>query len=123
MFDKVLVLSIMKQIDDALETIKSRTYQIQSANDFTETPEGMEKLDGVCMLFMAVGEALKNIDKVTSGSLLSKYPEFDWKGAMGFRDIIAHHYFDIDADQVYWICEHNLESLSGYIKRMIKELL
>ena len=52
-----------------------------------------------------------------------EYPEFDWKGAMGFRDIIAHHYFDIDAEQVYWVCAHNLEPLSGYIKRMIKELL
>ena len=123
MYDKALVVSILKQIDDALDKIKTRTLQIQSANDFTETQEGMEKLDGVCMLFMAVGEALKNIDKVTAGNLFSEYPEFDWKGAMGFRDIIAHHYFDIDADQVYWICAHNLVPLSGYIKRMIKEML
>ena len=41
---------------------------------------------------------------------------------MGFRDIIAHHYFDIDAEQVYWICEHNLEPLSDVIKRIIKDL-
>ncbi len=65
---------------------------------------------------------MKNVDKITKGSLLSEYPEFDWKGAMGFRDIIAHHYFDIDADQVYWICVHNLEPLSNVIKRMKKEL-
>ncbi len=56
------------------------------------------------MLFMAIGEALKNIDKITGGALLSQYPEIDWKGAIGFRDIIAHHYFDIDAEQVFWIC-------------------
>jgi len=109
MFDKELVLSMLKQIDDALEKIKIRTCHVQSANDFTETPEGMEKLDGVCMLFMAVGEVLKKVDKLTSGSLFSKYSEFDWKGAMGFRDIIAHHYFDVDAEQVYWICAHNLD--------------
>jgi len=122
MFDKDLVVSILKQIDDAIETIKFRTFQVQSADDFTGTPEGMEKLDGVCMLFIAIGEALKNVDKITKGSLLSEYPEFDWKGAMGFRDIIAHHYFDIDADQVYWICVHNLEPLSNVRKRMKKEL-
>ena len=122
MFDKDLVVSILKQIDDAIETIKFRTFQVQSADDFTGTPEGMEKLDGVCMLFIAIGEALKNVDKITKGSLLSEYPEFDWKGAMGFRDIIAHHYFDIDADQVYWICVPNLEPLSNVIKRMKKEL-
>ena len=123
MFDKELVMAILKQIDQALETIKSRTIHVQSVNDFTETPEGMERLDGICMLFMAVGEALKNIDKVTKGVLLSKYPEFDWKGAMGFRDIIAHHYFDIDEEQVYWICANNLQPLSNIIKRMVNELV
>ena len=82
----------------------------------------MEKLDSICMLFIAIGEALKNIDKITGGSLLSQYPETDWKGAIGFRDIIAHHYFDIDAEQVFWICTHELEPLSATIKRMIKDL-
>ena len=31
------------------------------------------------MLFMAVGEALKNIDKITGGELLGRYPEIDRK--------------------------------------------
>jgi hypothetical protein len=62
MFDKNLVLSILMQIDEALEKIASRAERIQSADDFTRTPAGMEKLDSICMLFMALGEALKNID-------------------------------------------------------------
>lgn len=123
MFDKPLVLSILKQIEDALGKIKSRTSNIHSANDFTDTPAGMEKLDGIFMLFIAIGEALKNIDKITEGHLLSKYPEIDWKGAIGFRDIIAHHYFDIDAEQVFWICRHELEPLSSTVRKMIKELM
>ncbi len=123
MFDKPLVLSILKQIEDALGKIKSRTSHIHSANDFTDTPAGMEKLDGIFMLFIATGEALKNIDKITEGHLLSKYPEIDWKGAIGFRDIIAHHYFDIDAEQVFWICRHELEPLSSTVRKMIKELM
>lgn len=122
MFEKNLVLSILQQIDEALEKIKSRSSGIQNADDFTDSPSGMEKLDSICMLFIAVGEALKNIDKITGGSLLSKYPETDWKGAIGFRDIIAHHYFDIDAEEVFWICTHELGPLSATIKRIIGEL-
>ncbi len=122
MHDKSLVQSILKQIDDALETIKKRTEIIQSVNDFTDTPAGMEKLDSICMLFMAIGDALKKIDKITDGNLLSKYPEIDWKGAIGFRDIIAHHYFDIDAEQVFWICEKELLPLSITVKKIIKTL-
>jgi len=83
---------------------------------------GMEKLDSICMLFIAIGEALKNLDKITGGALLSQHSEIDWTGAIGFRDIIAHHYFDIDAEQVFWICAHELGPLSGAIKSMIKEL-
>ena len=74
------------------------------------------------MLFIAIGESLKNIDKITAGTLLSKYPEIDWTGVKGFRDIIAHHYFDIDAEQVFWICKHNLGPLSVTIKKMIREM-
>jgi uncharacterized protein with HEPN domain len=122
MYDKSFVQSILKQIDNALETIKNRTEMIQSVNDFTDTPAGMEKLDSVCMLFMAIGDALKKIDKITAGKLLSKHPEIDWKGAIGFRDIIAHHYFDIDAEQVFWICEKELSPLSKTVKKIIKGL-
>ena len=57
MFNKDLVVSILKQIDDALETIKHRTAMIRNADDFTGSPAGMEKLDSICMLFMAIGDA------------------------------------------------------------------
>ena len=122
MFDNDLVLSILQQINEALEKIRNRSEQIHSADDFTDSPSGMEKLDGICMLFISIGEALKNIDKITGGNLLSQYPETDWKGAIGFRDIIAHHYFDIDAEEVFWICTHELAPLSAVIKKIMTDL-
>jgi hypothetical protein len=54
MFDKTLVLSVLRQIDEALEKIASRAKLIRSPNDFTGSPVGMEKLDSICMLFMAI---------------------------------------------------------------------
>ncbi len=122
MFDKELVFSILMQIDDALKRIASRTQLIQSADDFIGSPAGIETMDSICMLFMAIGEALKNIDKITGGKLFPQYPEIDWTGVIGFRDIIAHHYFDIDAEQVFWICAHELEPLSATIRSMIEDL-
>jgi uncharacterized protein with HEPN domain len=122
MFDKDLVLSILVQIADALQKIASRTERFSSAGDFTSSSSGMEALDSICMLFMAIGEALKNVDKITGGTILSRYPEIDWKGVIGFRDVIAHQYFDIDAEQVYWICAHEVGPLSAVIRKMIMEL-
>ena len=122
MFDRELALAVAEQIGEALEKIKSRSAAVRSAGDFTATPEGMERMDGLCMLFMAVGEALKNLDKITEGSLLPRYPEVDWRGAMGFRDVIAHQYFNIDPDQVFWICSHEVGPLSAAIKKIAREL-
>ncbi len=122
MFDQSLVLSILTQVEEALQTIARRALPFQSADDFTSSDAGKQALDSICMLFMATGEALKKIDRITNGCLLSQHPEIDWKGTIGFRDIIAHHYFDIDAEQVLWICTHKLKPLTTTIQKMIREL-
>ena len=122
MFDRGLVRSILVQIDQALEMIADRAGRFRSADDLIRSAGGLEALDSICMRFMAIGEALKHVDKITSGDLLSQYPEIDWKGAIGFRDIIAHQYFDIDAEQVFWICTHHVGPLAATIKKMIREL-
>jgi uncharacterized protein with HEPN domain len=122
MFDRDLALALLRQIDQAADTIQSRTRDLHGPDDFTDTPAGREKLDGVCMQFMAIGEALKKVDRITESQLLARHPDVDWKGAIGFRDIIAHQYFDIDAEQVFWICTHSLKPMSAAIKRMIASL-
>jgi len=48
-------LSILTQIDEALGKIASHAEWIRSSDDFTSSPAGMEKLDSICMLFMAIG--------------------------------------------------------------------
>ena len=40
------------------------------------------------MQFLAAGEALKRLEKLEPGLLTTNYPDIDWKGAMGFRDVI-----------------------------------
>lgn len=35
------------------------------------------------MKLIAIGESLKNLDKITKSMLLIKYPEIDWKAAKG----------------------------------------
>ena len=122
MFDKILVKEILIQIKNSISKINDRTANINDISFFTDTPIGMEKFDAVCMLLLTIGESIKNVDKITKHSLLIKYPEIDWIGIKGFRDIVAHHYFDIDAEQVFWIIKNNLEPLKATIKKMIDEL-
>ena len=74
------------------------------------------------MLIIAIGESLKNVDKITNNEPLPKYPEIDWKGVKGMRDIITHHYFDIDEEEIFWVCKHKIKPLSNTIGKMIEDL-
>lgn len=97
MYDKELTLDVLKQLQKAIETLIIRFKPIKNVSDYINSQEGMEKLDAACMLLIAIGESLKNLDKITNGLLLQNYPQIDWKKAKGLRDIISHHYFDINA--------------------------
>ena len=122
MHDKELILEILKQIFDSTQKIQKRFEPIQSVNDFTDTEAGMEKLDSICMQLIAIGEALKNLDKITTDALLPKYPQIDWKKVKGMRDVISHHYFDIDAEAIYKVCTDHVKMLAQAIKKIMKEV-
>jgi len=122
MFDKDLVQEILTQIHTSALTIESRFEPINKVDDFTESPQGMEKLDAICMQLITIGENLKNLDKVTEGKLLSKHETFDWKAAMRMRDIISHHYFDIDAEVVFDVCQNKIGLLARTVKQILEEL-
>ena len=74
------------------------------------------------MVIEAIGESFKNLDKVTDFELLPLYPSIEWKEVKGVRDVIAHHYFDIDANEIFGIINNDLESLKEAI-RYFREVL
>ncbi len=103
MYDRELILNILGQIKIASQRIERRFTKITSPKDFLALDEGVDRLDAICMMLIAIGENLKQLDKITDSKLLLKYPEVDWKGAKGVRDVISHHYFDINEEAVYTI--------------------
>lgn len=119
---KSIALDILEDIHSAIERLEERTKRIHSVDDFLGSSEGMVLLDATCMLLIAIGESLKNLDKTTDGLLLPTYPSVPWKNIKGMRDIIAHHYFDIDADQILWIVKNEISPLKIAIEFFIKEL-
>lgn len=122
MYNKEIATDILRKIDEAITVIIERTENIHEANDFLITWMGTVILDSVCMKLSALGESVKNLDKITDKALLSRYPEIPWKGVMGTRDIIAHHYFDIDPFNIFEICKNDLPPLQETIRKMIEDL-
>ena len=119
---KSIALDIFEDILTAIEKVEERTKEINTIDDFLCSSSGMVLLDATCMLLIAIGESLKNLDKTTNGVLLPTYPSIPWKNVKGLRDIIAHHYFDVDASQILWIIKNELSPLKKAIQFFIKKL-
>ena len=122
MHNRELVLEILNQIYDSTQKVLKRFEPIKSASEFTDSESGMEKLDAICMQLIAIGEALKNLDKIADDSLLPNYPQIDWKKVKGMRDIISHHYFDIDAEAIFKVCSDHIDQLAEVIKKIMKDV-
>lgn len=115
------VLHLLERIARSLEIVCERCENIRTVNDFLDTPGGMSLLDGVCMKLIAVGESIKNLDKLTDRRLLPRYPDIPWRDIMGMRDIIVHHYFEIDADVILATVQDGIPPLLAAIRDMIGE--
>ena len=123
MHDEELLYYSLKRIASTIERIINNSQAIDDSQYYVLSPAGMERLESTCMLLLAIGESIKGIDKMTRKQLLPNYPEVDWKGAMGIRDIIAHHYFDIDESIVFDVVKNKLPGMLETINKMIEELL
>ena len=122
MSDPELVRDILLQILEATRRIARRFAPISSVADFLRSEEGLEKLDAICMLLIAIGESLKRLDKMTEGKLLSRYPQVEWKQVMGMRDVLSHHYFDMNAEVVYSVCAYHIGILEQTVEMMLADL-
>ena len=122
MYDRNLAREILRQLREAATAILERTEPLSSADDFTGSDAGKIVFDSICMLLIAIGEGLKNLDKVTHGALLPRYPHIDWKNAKGMRDIISHHYFSVDAEVIYHVCKNHIRPMAETIDEMIEAL-
>lgn len=122
MYDTELIVELCNQILEAAHRIERRFSPIQTADDFLTSDDGVDRLDGIAMMLIVIGESVKNLDKVSGGILLPRYPEVDWKGIKGVRDVISHHYVDLNAEVVFDICRTFIPQLIAVIERMQQEI-
>ena len=122
MYDRDLLIEVLTQVRNACRLVLQRFKPVRSVQDFTGSAAGMEKLDAICMQLIAIGESLKKVDTITEGNLLPKYTAIDWKKAKGMRDILSHHYFDVNAEAIFDVCANKMTLLERTIKQIIQEL-
>ena len=114
--------STLEQIQMAISHLKEWNTDVKSVDDYYISSGGMQKLAANCMLIEAIGEGVKQIDKITKGKLLAERPEIPWLDVMGMRNHIAHGYFDIDGDLIFTTIKNDLDTLQEAITYFLDNL-
>ena len=122
MYDRELLIEKLQTLLAALRRIPRRFASITEPSDFYLTEDGEDKLGAICMILIAAGEELKNIDRKTEGKLFPQYPAVRWRGAMGMRDVLAHTYFHVDAEQLFNICKNDIPTMIATLETMLSDL-
>ena len=122
MFDKELAIDSLQKIKAMLNLIIERASVVETPNDFLCSPGGMMRLDAICMNLIALGETVKGLDKLTEGKLLPNYPDVYWKGVMGIRDKISHHYFEIDSDIVFRTIREDIPQMTNVVAKILDDM-
>ena len=102
----------LESILEAIDRILEYTSSINTADDFNND---YRNFDATMMNFVVIGEMT---DKI-SGEFKKKHPEIEWVKIKGFRNIVAHDYFGIDAEEVWQIIKTKIPTLKSDIKLLL----
>jgi len=122
MYDKSLALDIAQNILDSVNKIIKRSINIKSPDDFLRDDNSMIILDSICMQLIAIGQGVKDLDKVTNKKLLIKYPNIPWRNIAGIRDVLSHNYFNLNAETVFGILDEDIIKLKNTLEIIIEDL-
>ena len=98
---------------DAIEKIKQFSAPFATADDFYEN---VQAFDASMMNFIVIAEMVEKLsDELKNDSETA----IDWHKIKGFRNILAHNYFGVDAEEVWQIIKNGLPRLANKLKIII----
>jgi uncharacterized protein with HEPN domain len=109
--NRLNILSIQDAVDKIL--VYSQTYS--NADMFYAN---QRDFDAVMMNFIVVGEMVSRL----SEKFIEQNPHVDWFKIRGFRNIVAHNYLGIDAEEVWQIIKIHIPKLKTDIKDILDNM-
>jgi len=99
---------------DSIDKINEYISAFSSADDFYEATQAF---DATLMNFIVIGEM---VDKISDKLKDATSNQLDWFKIKGFRNILAHNYFGVDAEEVWQIIHNSLPQLRTTINDLLK---
>ena len=109
--DKLTILSTLEALSKICEY--SRDYE--NADEFFQN---QRDFDATMMNFIMVGEMVARL----SDGFMEKFGQVEWYKIRAFRNIIAHNYFGIDAEEVWDIIQTHLPKLKADLNKILAEI-
>lgn len=106
---------------EAILLVQGRFETISTPLDFVSTPEGVQLFDSISMRLQIIGELLKKIHKYNP-SFIDKYQQVEWRQIMKLRNIISHHYDQLDYEIIFDICENHITILKETVQKILSDL-
>ena len=109
--DRGSLLAVLDSINKILEYVKG----IPSAKEYFRS---QLIFDATLMNFINIGEMSGRV----SPELRARHPEIDWQKVKDFRNLVAHDYLGVDAEEVWQIIKNDLPPLEGSIKKILSSM-
>lgn len=109
--DFTLLMNILSSIDK----IKQYSINFSNADDFCNDTKSF---DAAMMNFIVIGEMSH---KLSDEFRYETDEIINWFKIIGLRNIIAHNYFGIDAEEVWQIIENTLLDFEVKLQKIIEE--
>lgn len=112
------IIENLQSIIESVDLIQTRFSKISKSDNFVLSPDGVLLLDSISMRLQVIGELLKKIHSLDS-TFLEQYPAVKWSNIMKMRDLISHHYNQVDHEIIYDICKNHIPGLEKTIKAIL----
>ena len=107
-------ISCVLNMIESIDKIQSYSRNFKNADEFYENSKSF---DASMMNFVVIGEMAQ---KLSSDFLSETENDIDWFNVKGFRNIIAHNYFGIDAEEVWQIIHSSLIGLRENLEKITR---
>jgi uncharacterized protein with HEPN domain len=98
---------------EAIEKIELYSHDFSDGEDFYHDSKSF---DASMMQFVVIGEVISRLDE----DFKNLHNDIPWQKIKDFRNIIAHDYFGIDADEIWDIIQNKLLPLKTDITALTK---
>ena len=105
----------LQSLYESIEKIECYSHDFNDAESFYHD---QKSFDATMMQFVVIGEIVSRLDDTYK----QQHTQISWQQIKNFRNIIAHDYFGIDADEIWDIIQSRLLPLKNDILQLLNTL-